>query len=80
MSPNKNFYVLTFRVKPNKSETKITEKHNNFYDIELAAPPVDDKANIELISFVSKEFSVPKSSIEFMSGRTSKIKRLKIYG
>ena len=73
-----NTQVLTFRVRPNKPQTKITQDHGNFYDIDLAAPPVDDKANKELIAFVSKHFHVPKSSIDIMSGRTGKIKRLKI--
>lgn len=71
--------ILTFRVRPNKPQTKITQKHESFYDIDLAAPPVDDKANQELIAFIAKEYKVKKASVEIISGHKSKIKRLKIH-
>ena len=46
--------------------------------IKIAAPPEDGKANAELIKFLSKEWKIPKSSLEIVSGETSRHKRLKI--
>ena len=78
MKKNK-FYVLVFKVKTNRPQTKITGKDELMYYIDLAATPVDNKANEELINFVAKEFAVAKSTIDFLSGEKAKIKRLKIY-
>lgn len=75
----KLFSILTFKVKPNKRETKIIKKEGEIYYLDLAATPVDNQANEELIRFVSQEFKIPKSNIEIVSGKTSRLKRLKIY-
>lgn len=75
----KLFSILTFKVKPNKRETKIIKKEGEIYYLDLAATPVDNQANKELIRFVSQEFKIPKSNIEIVSGKTSRLKRLKIY-
>jgi uncharacterized protein (TIGR00251 family) len=44
--------------------------------VRIAAAAVDGAANKELIKIISKTFKVPKSSIEFLSGQNSKIKRV----
>lgn len=46
--------------------------------IKLAAPPVDGKANQELISFLAKTLKVSTSSIEITQGLTSKKKTLRL--
>ncbi len=42
--------------------------------IRIKAPAVEGAANKELIRFLSKQFKVSKSSIEFQSGQTAKVK------
>ena len=71
--------ILVFRVRPNKSKSQITRIHEDFFDIDLAAPPVEDKANLELIAFVAKRWKVKKSDVEIISGRKSKLKKVKIF-
>ncbi|MCF6312467.1 MAG: DUF167 domain-containing protein [Verrucomicrobiales bacterium] len=36
--------------------------------IKLAAPPVDDKANLELVKFLSKHLGVAKSRLKLVAG------------
>lgn len=48
--------------------------------VKVHAPPVDGKANKELIDFLSEIFDVPKSHIEILSGETSSNKKVKIIG
>lgn len=48
--------------------------------VKVHAPPVDGKANKELINFLSEVFDVPKSHIEILSGETSANKRVKVIG
>ena len=44
--------------------------------VRIKAAAVEGAANKELVKFISKSFKVPKSSIVFKSGESSKIKRL----
>ena len=44
------------------------------------SPPVDGKANEALIQFLADFLGIPKSSIELISGKKSRIKKLKIAG
>jgi uncharacterized protein (TIGR00251 family) len=48
--------------------------------IRLTAPPVDGAANEALVKFLSETLSISKSSVEIVSGHTSREKRVKISG
>jgi uncharacterized protein (TIGR00251 family) len=48
--------------------------------IRLTAPPVDGAANEALIAYLSKALGVSKSSVEIVSGHTSREKRIRISG
>ena len=64
-------------VKPNSKESKIIEfnKDSNTYRIQIKAKPEDNKANIELIKFLSKEL---KKKVRIASGFKSKEKIVEI--
>jgi len=48
--------------------------------IRVSAPPVDGAANKALLVFLSKTCGIAKSRIRFISGETSRIKRLMLEG
>ena len=48
--------------------------------VRVAAPPVDGAANKALIGFLAKATGTAKSRISFISGETSRIKRLELRG
>ena len=48
--------------------------------VRIAAAPEDGKANAELIKSLSKQWDIPKSALEILSGAASRHKRLKIHG
>lgn len=70
--------LLYIKVKPNSSKQKIESSGDNRYLIYLKSPPENDKANIELINFLSKEFGVPHKNINIKRGRTSDKKIIEI--
>jgi uncharacterized protein len=70
--------IIQVKVKPNSSQQKIDAQEDGTFVVFLRSPPVDGKANEELIKILSKEFDVPKSSITIKSGRSSKTKRVEI--
>lgn len=69
---------IKFRIIPNARKTELAGKYANAVKIKLSAPPIEGKANAELIKYLSKSLGVSKSSITFVSGETSKDKLLEI--
>ncbi|MEI6444021.1 MAG: DUF167 domain-containing protein [Nostocales cyanobacterium ELA583] len=68
------------KVKPNSQQQKIEELADGSLNVHLKSPPVDGKANEELIKLLAKKFDVPKSSITIKSGATSRQKLIEIDG
>ncbi|TFH43400.1 MAG: YggU family protein [Chrysiogenales bacterium] len=72
--------VLDITVSPRSSKKKITIMENGTIKISISAPPVDGRANTELIALVAKRLKIPKSSIQIISGEKSRKKRIAIKG
>ena len=70
--------IIHIKVKPNSSFQKIENFGNNRYLVYLKSAPEDNKANIELLNLLSKEFGVPAGNIEISWGRTSNEKLVEI--
>jgi len=69
---------LTFPVKvhPGASHSAIQGVEGEYLKVRLAAPPVDGKANEELIKLISKLLNLPKSRISIRTGVSSRRKVL----
>jgi uncharacterized protein (TIGR00251 family) len=63
-------------LKPQARHNKILEVINGRLKIAITAPPVDGKANIALVNFISEIFAVKKKDIIIASGHTSHMKML----
>ena len=71
--------ALAVRVTPRASDNKIAEVLNDgTVKIHIAAPPVDDKANEELVKFLAEILAVPKSRIEIVAGVTGRDKLISV--
>ena len=71
---------ITLKVQPRAKLTRVAGKMENAYRLQLAAPPVDGKANDECIAFLAKVAGVPKSRVRIVSGLTSRTKIVEIDG
>ena len=63
-------------VLPRSSRNMVAGLHSGALKLKLTAPPVDNAANKECAAFLAKALKVPKSSIEIVSGHTSRNKQL----
>lgn len=70
--------LLSVKVKPNSKQQKVEQQEDGCWIVHLKSPPVDGKANAELIKVLSDRFDVPKSRITIRSGASSKLKRIEI--
>lgn len=66
------------KVKPNSKQQKIEEQPDGSLTVHLKSPPVDGKANEELIKLLSEKFDVPKFHIRIKSGLSSRQKLVEI--
>lgn len=73
--------VIAVKVIPRSSTPGFSEiMDDGVLKIRLASPPVDGKANEELVKIVAKEIGCKATDIEIISGRTGKNKLVAIYG
>ena len=66
------------KVKPNAKKQTIEESADGSLTVYLKSPPVDGKANKELIELFADQFDVPKSQIRIKSGLSSSTKWVEI--
>lgn len=67
--------IIKLKISPNASKNEII-KTDEMVKVKVTAQPIENKANKALIEFLSKNFKIPKSSIEIVKGETSKEKTI----
>ena len=72
--------TVTVLVTPRAKRTQFVGFHGETPKVALAAPPVDGKANDELVSFLRACLGIPKASIEIVRGDASRIKVVLLRG
>ena len=70
--------ILNVRVIPRASKDAIQGVMGDALKVRIQAPPVEGKANVHLVKFLSKCWKIPRASIEILSGETGRNKRLRI--
>lgn len=61
---------------PNSSASKIVEITEEYIKMKLNSPPVEGKANKEVIVILSKFLKIPKGNINIINGEKNKIKTI----
>lgn len=72
--------ILNVRAQPRSSRAGIDGLLGDAVKVRIRCAPVDGKANKELVETLAEEFDLPKSSVIFKSGETSKQKRILLRG
>lgn len=71
---------VTVKVHPRARRTALNGRLGHAYKLDLAAPPVDGKANEECIRFFAEFARVPRSSVRIVTGATGRNKVVEIAG
>ena len=69
---------LRIKVKPNSRQSSLTQEKDGTWSARLKSPPVDGKANQELVELVAEHFHCRKSAVAIKSGISSRIKLLTV--
>ncbi|KYG69323.1 hypothetical protein AZI87_09020 [Bdellovibrio bacteriovorus] len=67
-------------IQPKSSKNEVVGPHNGELKIKITAPPVDGKANEELIEFLSDYFDIPKRQVVLVKGDTGRHKTIDLIG
>jgi uncharacterized protein (TIGR00251 family) len=71
---------IAVKVHPRAKRTGIAGRFGEAWKLDLAAPPVDGKANDECIRFFAELTRVPRSRVRIVSGATARLKVVDVEG
>lgn len=70
--------TIQVRVKPRAKTSVLERLPDDTWIAHLKSPPVDGKANGELIDLVAEKFDCPKNAVVIKSGKASRLKLVQI--
>jgi uncharacterized protein (TIGR00251 family) len=70
--------VIQIRVKPNSRVSVLEQSEDGTWLAQIKSPPVDGKANEELVALVAKHFECRRSEVSIKSGASGRIKLVRI--
>jgi uncharacterized protein (TIGR00251 family) len=72
--------MIRVKVKPGSRQASFEAQPDGSWLAKLKSPPVDGKANAELIAAVAERFGVAKSAVSIKSGAGARLKLVRIDG
>jgi uncharacterized protein (TIGR00251 family) len=69
---------VTVKVHPRAKRSAVTGRFGEAWKLDLAAPPVDGKANEECVRFLAELAGVARSRVRIVTGATSRMKTVEI--
>ena len=70
--------IIQVKVKPNSRVSLLERNEDGTWLAQIKSPPVDGKANEELITLVARHFNCRKSEVSIKSGASSRLKLIRI--
>ncbi|HJP91686.1 MAG TPA: DUF167 domain-containing protein [Pyrinomonadaceae bacterium] len=69
---------LQIKVKPNARVSELVQLPDGSWQAKLKSPPVDGKANEELVALVAKQFNCHKAAVAIKAGASGRSKLVTI--
>ena len=70
--------TIRVRVQPRAPRTELAGEHDGALKLRIASPPVDGKANEECMRYLAKLLKVSATSVEIISGESSRDKVVRV--
>jgi uncharacterized protein (TIGR00251 family) len=70
--------LLQVKVKPNARASSLVQAPDGTWHAKLKSPPVDGKANEELVALVAERFGCRKTAVVIKAGASGRTKLLKV--
>ncbi|MEY4537513.1 MAG: hypothetical protein RJB10_1704 [Pseudomonadota bacterium] len=70
--------ILQIKVKPNARQSSLMQVEDGTWVATIKSPPVDGKANLELIGLVAAQMGCAKAAVSIKTASTGRMKLVKI--
>jgi uncharacterized protein (TIGR00251 family) len=70
--------VIQIKVKPNSRASLLEQREDGTWVAQIKSPPVEGKANEELLALVAKHFECRKSDVSIKAGASGRTKLVQI--
>jgi len=70
--------ILQVKVRPRSRTSALEQLPDGTWVARLKSPPVDGKANAELVTLIAERFRCPKSAISIRAGASGRVKILRV--
>ena len=70
--------VIQIKVKPNSRTSLLEEREDGTWLAQIKSPPVEGKANEELLGLIAKHFRCRKSDVSIKAGASGRVKLVRI--
>lgn len=70
--------TLRVKVKPNSRVASLVQASDGTWQARVKAPPVDGKANAELVALVAEHFKCRKAAVVIRAGASGRYKLVRI--
>lgn len=71
---------ISVHVQPRASANRIVGLFGGALKVQLTSPPVEDRANRQLVKFLSRILGIPAARVEIVSGEKSRNKTVALKG
>ena len=69
---------IQVKVKPNTAQSRLEPQEDGGWLARLKSPPIDGKANLELMALVARHFGVRKAQVRIKAGASGRSKLVEI--
>ena len=70
--------IIQVKVTPRARQSALTQMPDGTWVAKLKSPPVDGKANAELVALVAEQFGCNKSAVSIKAGASGRVKLVRI--
>lgn len=71
--------ILNLLVQTRASKNELVAPHGNAYKLRITTPPVDGRANEQILRFLATTFGVNYSNVQLITGINSRHKSVRIH-
>ena len=70
--------TIQIKVKPNSRMSLLEQREDGTWLAQIKSPPVEGKANEELLALVAKHFDCRKSAVSIKAGASGRVKLVRV--
>lgn len=70
--------IIQVKVKPRSRVSGLEQLPDGTWVARLKSPPVDGKANAELVTLIAERFHCPQSSVSIRAGASGRLKIIRV--